>query len=91
MCEKIVTSPNELVAATADSDTKSIIDRKVTSYGPSGIGFVNFGTINCLKVNEPIETFGQGARGFNVYTGTLDFTSSSRTFYKRLFAGTVHR
>jgi hypothetical protein len=31
---------------------------------------VNFGIVNELKVNAPIETFGQGARGFNVYTGT---------------------
>jgi hypothetical protein len=44
---------------------------KVTSHGPSGIGFVNFGTINQLEINAPIETFGKGARGFNVYTGTV--------------------
>jgi hypothetical protein len=46
-------------------------DEKITSHGPSGIGFVNFGTINLLQVNAPIETFGQGARGFNVYAGTV--------------------
>jgi hypothetical protein len=46
-------------------------DEKITSHGPSGIGFVNFGTVNVLQVNAPIETFGQGARGFNVYTGTV--------------------
>jgi hypothetical protein len=46
-------------------------DEKVTSHGPSGIGFVNFGTVNVLRVNAPIETFGQGARGFNVYAGTV--------------------
>jgi len=46
-------------------------DEKITSYGPSGIGFVNFGTVNVLQVNAPIETFGQGARGFNVYAGTV--------------------
>jgi hypothetical protein len=44
---------------------------KITSHGPSGIGFVNFGTINQLQVDRPIETFGQGARGFNVYAGTV--------------------
>jgi hypothetical protein len=44
---------------------------KITSHGPSGIGFVNFGTINQLQIDRPIETFGQGARGFNVYTGTV--------------------
>jgi len=34
-----------------------------------GIGFVNFGVVHELKIKAPIETFGQGARGFNVYTG----------------------
>jgi hypothetical protein len=46
-------------------------EAKVTSHGPSGIGFVNFGAINQLDVQAPIETFGQGARGFNVYAGTV--------------------
>ncbi len=44
---------------------------KITSLGPSGIGFVNFGTVDVLQVKAPIETFGQGSRGFNVYTGTV--------------------
>jgi hypothetical protein len=48
-----------------------IAEEKITSRGPSGIGFVNFGTINSLQVNAPIETFGHGARGFNVYTGSV--------------------
>jgi hypothetical protein len=48
-----------------------IADEKITSHGPSAIGFVNFGSINLLQVNAPIETFGQGARGFNVYAGTV--------------------
>jgi hypothetical protein len=38
----------------------------------SGIGFVNFGTVNELEMQAPIETFGQGARAFNVYTGTVN-------------------
>lgn len=49
-----------------------IADQPITSRGPSGIGFVNFGSINGLRVNAPIETFGQGARGFNIYTGTVN-------------------
>jgi hypothetical protein len=49
-----------------------IAEGSLTSYGPSGIGFVNFGTINELRVQAPIETFGQGARGFNVYAGSVD-------------------
>jgi hypothetical protein len=32
---------------------------------------VNFGTVDVLQARAPIETFGQGARGFNVYTGTV--------------------
>ena len=48
-----------------------IAEEKVTSHGPSGIGFVNFGSLEILHVKAPIETFGKGARGFNVYAGTL--------------------
>ena len=44
----------------------------VTSHGPSGIGFVNFGEIGVLSVQAPIMTTGLGARGFNVYDGSLD-------------------
>jgi hypothetical protein len=57
-------------------DNWGVVDRwiakeKITSLGPSGIGFVNFGTIRDLRVEAPIETFGRGARGFNVYEGTV--------------------
>lgn len=31
-----------------------------------------------MKVHAPIETFGQGARGFNVYTGTVDLAEFDR-------------
>jgi hypothetical protein len=55
-----------------------IADAKITSHGPSGIGFVNFGVVHELKVNAPIETFGQGARGFNVYTGTVNLAEFDR-------------
>lgn len=50
----------------------------MTSFGPSGIGFVNFGIIDRLEVKSPIETFGQGARGFNVYTGTVSSAEFDR-------------
>jgi hypothetical protein len=64
-------------------DNWGIVDRwtaeaKITSHGPSGIGFVNFGTVNELRVSAPIETFGQGARGFNVYTGTVNVAEFDR-------------
>lgn len=55
-----------------------IAEERITSFGPSGIGFVNFGIVNDLAVNAPIETFGQGARGFNVYTGTVHTASFDR-------------
>lgn len=55
-----------------------IAEEKITSYGPSGIGFVNFGVVNELRVTAPIETFGQGARGFNVYTGTVNSAEFDR-------------
>ena len=45
---------------------------KVTTLGASGIGFVNFGSIRDLRIEAPIETFGRGARGFNVYSGTVE-------------------
>jgi len=48
------------------SDQNVLITSKV-----SGVGFVNFGTIDSLMVNAPIETHGLGARGFNIYTGTI--------------------
>lgn len=44
---------------------------RVTSYGPSGIGFVNFGTVKLFEAEAPIETYGLGARGYNQYDGTL--------------------
>jgi hypothetical protein len=47
----------------------------VTSRGPSGIGFVNFGRLSRLDVQAPLQTFGTGARGFNVYDGSLDHAS----------------
>ena len=64
-------------------DNWGVVDRwvaeeKITSFGPSGIGFVNFGIVNDLKIQAPIETFGRGARGFNVYTGTVHFAEFDR-------------
>jgi hypothetical protein len=43
-----------------------------------GVGFVNFGIVNRLQANAAIETFGQGARGFNVYTGTVNTAEFER-------------
>ena len=63
---------NDMVLDNWGSVDRWIAEEKLTSYGPSGIGFVNFGLVNELKVSAPIETFGQGARGYNVYTGTVN-------------------
>ena len=53
-------------------------EEKLTSYGPSGIGFVNFNIVNTLKILAPIETFGRGARGCNVYAGTVNLAEFER-------------
>ena len=53
-------------------------EQKLTSHGPSGIGFVNFNIVNTLKVLAPVETFGRGARGFNVYAGTVRLAEFER-------------
>jgi hypothetical protein len=58
-----------------------IAEEKIATVGPSGIGFVNFGNLDPLKVLAPIETFGEGARGFNVYTGTIAFGEFDRQLY----------
>jgi hypothetical protein len=63
--------PNDMVLDNWGVVDRWVSDKKATSHGPSGIGFVNFGTINSLKLKAPIETFGEGARGFNVYSGTI--------------------
>jgi hypothetical protein len=44
----------------------------IESFGPSGIGFVNFGTVDQFRAQAPIVTRGLGARGFNQYDGTVE-------------------
>lgn len=62
--------PNDMVLDNWGTVDRWVAEGKVTSFGPSGIGFVNFGTLELLQVAD-IETFGLGARGFNVYSGTV--------------------
>jgi hypothetical protein len=69
---------NDMVLDNWGAIGQWIADEKITSYGPSGIGFVNFGTIDVLQANAPIETFGHGSRGFNVYTGTVNSAAFER-------------
>lgn len=43
----------------------------MTSHGPSGIGFVNFGALGRLDIQAPLATHGAGSRGFNAaYDGS---------------------
>jgi hypothetical protein len=48
-----------------------VAEGSLTSYGDSGIGFVNFADIDALIVRGPVETHGGGARGYNLYDGSL--------------------
>ena len=64
-------------------DNWGVVDRwiakqKILTLGASGIGFVNFGKLGELRVEAPIETYGQGARGFNVYAGTVEVAQFDR-------------
>jgi hypothetical protein len=70
--------PNDIVLDNWGTVDRWVTDDKVTSFGPSGIGFVNFGVIDRLEVKAPIETFSQGARGFNVYAGTVNSAEFDR-------------
>ncbi len=69
---------NDMVLDNWGTVDRWTAEQKLTSYGPSGIGFVNFNVVNTLKVLAPIETFGRGARGFNVYAGTVNLAEFER-------------
>ncbi|MDE2442613.1 MAG: hypothetical protein KGP14_16490, partial [Betaproteobacteria bacterium] len=71
LAEVVTYGQNDMVLDNWGSVDTWIAEAAVQSHGPSGVGFVNFGVLNDLVVNAPIETFGQGSRGFNVYDGTL--------------------
>lgn len=70
--------PNDMVLDNWGTVDRWSSEDKIMSQGPSGIGFVNFGTINSLQIKAPIETFGQGSRGFNVYSGTVQSAQFDR-------------
>ncbi len=63
---------NDMVLDNWGDVTKWTANDTIRSTGPSGIGFVNFGNLGTLEVNAPIITEGKGARGFNLYDGTLE-------------------
>jgi len=64
-------------------DHWGVVDRwvakaKVTTLGASGMGCVTFGTLRDLRVEAPIDTFGLGAGGFTVNSGTVDRAAFDR-------------
>lgn len=62
---------NDMALDNWGSVDRWVADAKITTHGPSGIGFVNFGDVGELRLKSPVETFGLGARGFNAYDGRI--------------------
>lgn len=69
---------NDMVLDNWGFVTEWIAEDRITSHGPSGIGFVNFNEIETLRVQSDIETIGIGARGFNVYAGSVKHAEFKR-------------
>nr|WP_162933234.1 hypothetical protein [Corynebacterium lactis] len=63
---------NDMVLDNWGEVDQWIATADIRSTGPSGIGFVNFGDIRVIDIQAPIITEGKGARGFNLYDGSLD-------------------
>jgi hypothetical protein len=66
---------NDMVLDNWGEVERWVAREPVTSIGPSGIGFVNFGVLGELRIDAPLATHGPGARGFNLYDGTLQSAS----------------
>ena len=62
---------NDMVLDAWGKVQRWIVNDKVVSYGPSGVGFVNFGQVDYFEANASIETYGTGARAYNQYDGYL--------------------
>lgn len=69
---------NDMVLDNWGTVHEWIARKKISSSGASGIGFVNFGFTDKLILHAPIETSGKGARGFNVYEGTVNYCEFDR-------------
>lgn len=63
--------PNDMVLDNWGHVQQWTTAAPITSHGPSGIGFVNFGDLDDLRIEAEIVTHGLGARGFNLYDGSL--------------------
>ena len=57
---------NDMVLDNWGTVGEWIAEDRITSHGPSGIGFVNFNEIGIIRILSDIETDGIGTRGFNV-------------------------
>lgn len=62
---------NDMVLDNWGEVDRWIATADIRSTGSSGIGFVNFGDIHVIDIQAPIITEGKGARGFNLYDGSL--------------------
>lgn len=62
---------NDMVLDAWGTVDKWVVEDEVISYGQSGVGFVNFGTVNDFQAKKAISTYGVGARAYNQYDGTL--------------------
>ncbi|TQR21593.1 hypothetical protein [Psychrobacillus vulpis] len=69
---------NDMVLDNWGIVSEWIAEDKITSHGPSGIGFVNFNEIETIRILSNIETNGVGARGFNVYAGSAKHAEFQR-------------
>ncbi|MBA9028379.1 hypothetical protein [Peribacillus huizhouensis] len=69
--ELVTYGVNDMVLDTWGKVEKWVSNDSIVSYGPSGIGFVNFGTVKDFMAQD-ITTYGVGARGFNQYDGTVE-------------------
>lgn len=71
--EEVVTyGVNDMVLDTWGSVDEWVAESDVISNGPSGVGFVNFGQVKNFTVKGSLETYGQGARGYNQYDGSVE-------------------
>ena len=62
---------NDMVLDNWGDVDEWVATAEIRSTGPSGIGFVNFGNIRKIDIQAPVVTEGKGARGFNLYDGSL--------------------
>ncbi len=83
--------PNDMVLDNWGRVERWYAHANITSYGPSGIGFVNLGELGELTIDGLLETHGLGSCGFN--SGEVKQTSSdtpSKPETPEVSVGTVY-